>query len=71
VGGELVGERLLVNKGVGAGRADGLFVQTLRLDRAALQARHLRGDERGAVLEIVWAIRRPDPKLLLVRSDGV
>ena len=62
--GEFVGERLVVNKAVGAGRADGLFVEALGLELAALRARDLRADQRGAVLEILRAIRRPDLELL-------
>ena len=67
-GGELVGERLVVNKAVGAGRADGLFVEALGIELTAFDPRDLGADQRGAVLEIVRAIRRPDLQLPVVRG---
>src|SRR5712691_8108238 len=69
--GQFVGERLIVNKAVGAGRADGLFVETHRVDIAAVDASNLGADQRGAVLEIVRAIRRPELELPVMRSDSV
>src|ERR1700738_1134769 len=58
-GSEFIGERLVVNKAVGAGRADGLFVEALGIELPAFDPRDLSADQRGAVLEIVRAIRRP------------
>ena len=61
--GEFVGERLIVDKAVGARRADGLFVKTLGVELAAFDARDLGADQCGAVLEIFGAILRPDLEL--------
>ena len=55
-----------MNKAVGAGRADGLFVEALGIELPAFDARDLRADQRGAILEIVRAIRRPDLELAVV-----
>jgi hypothetical protein len=60
-----------VNEAVGAGRADGLFVEAHRRDIAGADASHLGADQRGAVLEIFRAIRGPDLELLMVGCDGV
>ena len=70
-GGELVGERVIVNKAVGAGRANRLFVEPHRVDIPAIDLSDLGADQRGAVLEIVRAIRRPNLELLVMRSDNV
>src|SRR3979409_480054 len=70
-GSEFIGERLVVNKAVGAGRTDGLFVEALGIELLAFDPRDLGADQRGAVLEIVRAIRRPDLELLVMRSDSV
>ena len=67
-GGEFVGERLVVNKAVCVGRADGLFVEALGVERAALEAGDLRADQRGAVLEILRAVRGPHLELAVVRE---
>ena len=69
--GQFVGERLIVNKAVGAGRANRLFVEVLGIELAALEAGDLGADQGGAVLEIVRAIRRPELELLVMRSDSV
>src|ERR1700730_9016381 len=70
-GGEFIGNLLIVNEAVGAGRADGLFVEAHRVNIAAVDASNLGADQRGAVLEIVGAIRRPELELLVMRSDSV
>ena len=81
--GQLVGERLIVDKAVCAGRADGLFVEALGIELAALNACNLRANQRGAVFEILRAIfcpyfqlsvvRRPEPRNAAVagRQRGV
>ena len=69
--GTLVGDRFIVDKAILARRADGLFVQTFGIEVAALQAGDLGADQRGAVLEILRAILRPDLELLVMRSDSV
>src|SRR5882762_9082480 len=53
---EFIGERLNVQKAVGAGRADGLFVKAHRLNLAAFNARDLGGYERRTTLEIFRAM---------------
>ena len=60
-----------MDKAIGAGRADGLFVEALGIELAALQARDLRADQRGAVLEILRAIRRPDLELPVVSGQSL
>ena len=60
-----------MNKAVGAGRADGLFVEAHRLNIAAVDASNLSANQRGAVLEIVLAIRRPHLELLVMRRDRI
>ena len=57
--GKLIGDRLIVDKAVGARRTDSLFVKALGVKLAALQTRNLRRDQRGAVLEILRTILRP------------
>src|SRR6266404_1879264 len=58
-GGEFIGERLIVNKAVCAGRANGLLVEVHRVNIAAVDASNLGADQRGASFEIVRAILRP------------
>src|ERR1700736_2142595 len=70
-GSEFIGERLVVNKAVCAGRADGLFVEAFGIEVPACDPRNLGADQRRAVLEIVRAIRRPELELLVMRRDSV
>jgi hypothetical protein len=60
-----------VNKFVGAGRANGLFVEALSIELAALQACDFGAHQRDAVLKILRAIRRPDLELLVVRDQSL
>src|SRR5712691_699606 len=69
--GQFVGERLIVNKAVGAGRADGLFVEAHRVNIAAVDASNLGADQRGAVVEILRAIRRPDLERSVVGDQSL
>ena len=69
--GEFVGERLVVNEAVGARRADGLFVEALGVELAAFQAGDLGADQRGAVLEVLRAILRPDLELSVVGGQSL
>ena len=48
-----------MDKTVGAGRADGLFVEALGIELAALKACDLGAYQCGAVFEILRAILRP------------
>ena len=61
----------MVNEAVGAGRADGLFVETLGVDLAALQAGDLGADQRGSVLEVLRAILRVDLKLSVMGGQSL
>ena len=65
-GRQFIGDRLIVNKAVFSGRADGLFIQAHRVDIVPLNAGNLCTDQRGAVLEIVRAIDRPELELPVV-----
>ena len=69
-GSEFIGERLIVNKAVGASRADGMFVEALGIEFPAFDPRYLGADQCGAVLEIVRAIRRPDFELSVMGSQS-
>src|SRR6267142_3277800 len=68
---DFIGECLIMNKGVGAGRADGLFVEALGIEVPALQTGDLGSDQRGAVLKIVRAIRRPHLELFVMRRKSL
>src|SRR5262249_6699549 len=65
-GSQLVGECLVVDKAVGAGRADGLFVEPLGIDFASLDTGNLGADKCCAILKVLRTIRRPSPKLFLM-----
>src|ERR1700720_509980 len=69
--GQLVGERLIVDKAVGAGRADGLFVEALGIEFAALNACNLRTNQRAAVREILRTIFCPYFQLSVVRVQSL
>ena len=58
-GGELVGEGLIMDKAIGMGGANGLFVKTLSLELAPLDTGDLRAHQCGAGFEILRAIFRP------------
>src|SRR3954470_14044826 len=64
--GQLVGERLVVNEPVRMRGANRLFVEMLRVERAAVEARDLGTYQRRAVLEILRTVLGPDGKLSLV-----
>ena len=68
---QLVGERLIVDKAVCAGRADGLFVEALGIEFAALNACNLRTYQRGAVREILRTIFCPYSQLSVVRGQSL
>ena len=66
-GGQLMRERLVVDKAVCACRRDGTLVQVHGIERASLDAGNLSADQRCTILEVLRTIRRPAPKLLFVR----
>ena len=65
----LVGQRLVVNEAVVAGRADGRLVEAHRLQLAALDAGDLRADQGGAIGEILGAVGRPGRQLLVMGAQ--
>src|SRR5882757_4314608 len=70
-GSQFIGERLIVNKAVCLCRTDGLFIEALGIELAALQTGDLGPDQRGAVLKIVRAIRRPHLELFVMRRKSL
>ena len=60
---QLIGQRLIVHKAVGAGGLDGLFVKAHRIERPVFDAGDLRTYQSGAVFEILRAILRPEFEL--------
>src|ERR1700720_4752780 len=68
---QLVGERLIVDKAVCAGRADGLFVEALGIEFAALNACDLGAHQRCAVFEILRAILRPNFELSMMDGQSL
>ena len=69
--GDLIGERLIMDKAVRAGRTDRLFVQALCIQLSAFDARNLRPHQRGAVFEILRAMFRPYLELFVVNSESI
>src|ERR1700686_681536 len=70
-GSQFIGERLIVNKAIGVGRPDGLFVEALGIELLAFDPRDLSADQRGAVLESVGTIRRPHLELFVMRRKSL
>src|SRR5260370_31308322 len=67
--GQLVSERLIVNKAICAGRADRLLVETLSIELAAFDPGDLSADKCNAVLEILRTVHCPSPELGVVRRE--
>src|SRR5258708_9328539 len=63
-GSEFIGERLIVNKAIGAGRADGLFVKALGIQFALFQTRELGANQCRPVCERYRTVLFPDRYLL-------
>src|SRR5437016_5815196 len=70
-GRQFVGERLVVDETVCASRADGLLVELLGIERAAIDAGNLGTDQRGAVLEVRRAVLGPFLELAMVSCQSV
>ena len=68
---KLVGERFIVDKAVCAGRADGLFVELLRVERAALQTGDFRPYQDRAIVKVLRAALGPGVKPSVMGNDGV
>src|SRR5260370_40024723 len=69
--GQLVGERLIMDKAICASRADRLFVKVHGIERAAFDPGDLRPDQRGAILEVPRANCRPDLELSVVSDQSL
>src|SRR5258708_33935856 len=69
--GQFMGERLVVDKTVCAGRADGLFVKALGIEFAAFAPGDLGGDQRGAIFEVLRTIFCPYFQPSVVRSQSL
>lgn len=70
-GSQFIGERLIVNKAVCAGRAYGLFVEALSIELPAFDPSNLGADQRGAGFEILRAILRPYFELPVVGGQSL
>jgi hypothetical protein len=64
-------QRLIVDEAVCLCRTDGLFVEELGIELAALQTGDFRPDQRGAVLKILRAILRPYFKLPVLSRQSL
>src|SRR5258707_521357 len=69
--GQFVGERLIMGKAVGLGRADGLFVEAPGIEFTTFDPGDLGADQRGAIFEILRAIFRPYFQLSVVRDQSL
>src|ERR1700722_14972130 len=69
--GQFVSECLIVGEAICLRRADRVLVKTLSIELAALDPGDLGPDQRGAVLEILRAIRRQDLQLPVVSGQGL
>src|SRR3984893_13315486 len=69
--GQFGGERLIMGKVVGLGRADGLFVEAFGIEFAAFNACNLRTNQRCAVREILRTIFCPYFQLSVVRGQSL
>src|SRR5207244_5739432 len=69
--GQLIGDRLIMDKAACVRRADGPIVETHRIELAAFDARDLRADERGAVGEVLRAVLGPLLELAVVGGQGL
>src|SRR5271165_4589432 len=68
---KLIGERLILDKAVFAGRTDCLFVEAHSLSVATFEAGDLRPNQRGAVLEILRTTVRPHLQCVVMTPDGL
>ena len=64
--GQFVGQRLMVDKAIGAGGVEGPFVEAQGIELAAFEACDLRAHQRGAVFKVLGAVLRPDRELSVV-----
>src|SRR5262245_46781581 len=69
--GELVIERLIVNKAVCVGRADGLLVEMLSIELAAFYSCDLSAYQRGTVFEVLRTILRACFELSVVGRQSL
>src|SRR3954451_14538208 len=64
--GQLVSERLVVDKAVCLCRTDGLFVKVHGIERAAINPGNLRANQGSAILEVFRTVLRPRFELFVV-----
>ena len=69
--GELLSERLVVNKAICARRADSFFVKILGIEVASFDPSDLGAHQRSAIFEVVGAIFRPCFELSVVSGQRV
>src|SRR5882757_3131999 len=60
---KFVGERLVLDEAIDAGRTDALLIESHSIDVTAFQARDLGSNQRGAVFEVLRALLGPDLEL--------
>src|SRR5258705_2623166 len=60
---KFVGERLVLDEAIDAGRADALLIEPHSIDVTTFQASDLGSDQRGAVFEVLWPLVAPDLEL--------
>ena len=70
-GSPFAGNRLIPDEAVVTRRTDRLFIETHRVDIAALEARNLRPYESGAIFEMLRATLRPGLQLPVMVSQSV
>src|ERR1700760_2193025 len=68
--GQLISERLVVNKTISVGRANSPFVETLSSELAPLHACDLRPYQGGAVFEVFGTIFSPKCQPLVMLGES-
>ena len=69
--GELQGKGFVMDEAVLARRADGLLVKPRGVAVPPFNPRHLRGHQRGTVLEVLRTVPSPELELLKMAGRGV
>src|SRR5246127_4696013 len=69
--GHFVGERLVVDQAVVAGRSDGLVIETLSIELPPVKAGDLGADQRGATRKVFRAVFGPLLELAVVGGQAL
>jgi hypothetical protein len=69
--GDFVGDCLVVDESVGAGRVNGFVVEAHRIELAVFDAGELRANQRPAILESLGATLCPNLKLPVMCGKAV